>query len=112
MQVGNVHHRTIKNLPDGTFSLLELKALVRGDDPHWPITSLVCIENTQNMMGGKALPLRWLDEVRTRRTSRTQPLKWLDEVRIRGTSRTQPLGWLDEITGGTLRTQHSGGSMR
>lgn len=67
-QIGNVHHRSIKNLPDGSFSLLELKALVRGDDPHWPITSLVCIENTQNMVGGKALPLRWLDEVGTLHT--------------------------------------------
>ncbi|KAA0200395.1 hypothetical protein HAZT_HAZT004520 [Hyalella azteca] len=62
-QIGNIHHRTLKNLPDGSFSLTELKALVRGDDPHWPVTSLVCIENTQNMLGGKALPLRWLDEI-------------------------------------------------
>nr|XP_045601274.1 probable low-specificity L-threonine aldolase 2 isoform X3 [Procambarus clarkii] len=62
-QVGSVHHRTVKNLPDGTFSLQELRSLVRGDDPHWPVTTLVCIENTHNMMGGKALPLQWMDDL-------------------------------------------------
>ena len=61
--MGNIHHRALQNLADGTFSLQELKSAIRGNDPHWPITSLVAIENTQNMCGGKALSLRWLDEV-------------------------------------------------
>ena len=63
-KIGGIHHRTIKNLPDGTFSLTELRSLIRGIDPHWPITTLVCIENTHNMKGGKALPSDWIDEVR------------------------------------------------
>ncbi|XP_042862149.1 probable low-specificity L-threonine aldolase 2 [Penaeus japonicus] len=62
-QIGSVHHRTIKNQSDGTFSLQELRSLVRDDDPHWPVTTLVCVENTHNMMGGKALPLQWLDDL-------------------------------------------------
>ncbi|XP_066961171.1 uncharacterized protein [Macrobrachium rosenbergii] len=62
-QVGGVHHRTIKNLPDGTFSLSELRTLIRDNNPYFPVTTLVCIENTHNMKGGKALPLEWLDEL-------------------------------------------------
>lgn len=62
-QLGGVHPRTLRNLPDGTFSLEELRQLVRGDNPHWPVTSLVCVENTHNMVGGRVLPLGWLDEL-------------------------------------------------
>ncbi|XP_042239411.1 probable low-specificity L-threonine aldolase 2 [Homarus americanus] len=62
-QLGGVHPRTLRNLPDGTFSLTELRQLVRGVDDHWPTTALVCVENTQNMVGGRVLPLAWLDEL-------------------------------------------------
>ncbi|XP_068239421.1 uncharacterized protein [Palaemon carinicauda] len=62
-QVGGVHHRTVKNLPDGTFSLSELRTLTRDNSPFYPVTTLVCIENTHNLKGGKALPLEWLDEL-------------------------------------------------
>ncbi|KAG7159291.1 low-specificity L-threonine aldolase 2-like 2 [Homarus americanus] len=61
--LGGVHPRTLRNLPDGTFSLTELRQLVRGVDDHWPTTALVCVENTQNMVGGRVLPLAWLDEL-------------------------------------------------
>lgn len=62
-QLGGVHPRTLRNLPDGTFSLDELKKFVRKDDVHLPVTELVCIENTHNVAGGRALPLQWLDEL-------------------------------------------------
>ncbi|CAL4073159.1 unnamed protein product, partial [Meganyctiphanes norvegica] len=62
-QLGGVHGRTISNKPDGTFCLDEMLSLVRGNDPHYPITKLVCIENTHNMCGGKALPIEWLDKI-------------------------------------------------
>ncbi|XP_071515663.1 uncharacterized protein [Panulirus ornatus] len=62
-QLGGVHPRTLKNLPDGTFDLREMRQLVRGENVHWPVTSLVCIENTHNMVGGKVLPLTWLDQL-------------------------------------------------
>ncbi|KAK7078194.1 putative low-specificity L-threonine aldolase 1 [Halocaridina rubra] len=62
-QVGGVHHRIVKNLPDGTFSLDELKTFFQDGDTFFPTTTLVCIENTHNRMGGKALPLSWLDEL-------------------------------------------------
>ncbi|KAL0892696.1 hypothetical protein ABMA27_014414 [Loxostege sticticalis] len=63
--LGNVMLTTLPNNPDGTFSLAALEARVRGSDIHEPITSLVCIENTHNVCGGKAVPLKWIDELAT-----------------------------------------------
>ena len=55
--------RALTNLSDGTFSLMELREKIRPDDPHHPITSLVCIENTHNKCGGVALPEDWIRQV-------------------------------------------------
>ena len=40
MQIAGVHHRTLANLPDGTFSLEEAAEKIRGFDPqgHLPKT--------------------------------------------------------------------------
>lgn len=62
-QIAGIHHRTVKNQPDGTFSLMEVQVPVRTSFDHWPSLTLVCVENTHNILGGKALPLHWLDEV-------------------------------------------------
>lgn len=62
-QLGGVHPHTLPNLPDGTFSLQSLRDAVRSDDLHFPVTRLVCVENTHNMKGGKVLPLEWLDQL-------------------------------------------------
>ena len=32
-------------------------------DPHSPITMLVCIENSHNKCGGRAVPMSWLQQV-------------------------------------------------
>ncbi|XP_076067569.1 uncharacterized protein LOC143040405 isoform X2 [Oratosquilla oratoria] len=62
-QLGGVHPRTVKNKPDGTFCIEEMTKIVRQDNPHYPITTLVCVENTHNASGGKVLPLEWLDQL-------------------------------------------------
>ncbi|XP_066938923.1 uncharacterized protein [Macrobrachium rosenbergii] len=62
-QLGGVHSHLLKNLPDGTFDLDELKDSIRVDNIHLPSTRLVCIENTHNQLGGKVLPIPWLDEL-------------------------------------------------
>ncbi|KAK8395632.1 hypothetical protein O3P69_005618 [Scylla paramamosain] len=62
-QLGGVHPRAVRNLPDGTFDLHELRKLVRSDNVHFPVSALVCVENTHNVAGGKVLPLDWLDEL-------------------------------------------------
>lgn len=62
-QLGGVHPRTLRNLPDGTFDLRDLRKAVRSENEHFPVTALVCVENTHNVAGGKVLPLDWLDEL-------------------------------------------------
>lgn len=62
-QFGGIHSLQIPNEPDGTFSLEHLKQLFRTDDIHYPITKLVCVENTHNRCGGRILPLEWLDNL-------------------------------------------------
>lgn len=61
--IAGVLLNTIKNLPDGTFCLNELQNKFRGFDIHEPKTSLVLIEDTHNMCGGKVLPLQWIDDL-------------------------------------------------
>lgn len=53
----------VKNLDDGTLCLTEVRDAIRSRDIHEPITKLIMVENTQNVMGGKVLPLEFLDEI-------------------------------------------------
>ncbi|XP_020808915.1 probable low-specificity L-threonine aldolase 2 [Drosophila serrata] len=61
--LAGVQLATLKNEQDGTFSLEELRRRIRHDDCHEPITSLVVVENTHNICGGKVVPLSFLDEL-------------------------------------------------
>lgn len=54
---------TLKNLPDGTFDLMEMEYNIRGSDIHEPITMMVAVENTHNQCGGRVLPLDWIDKL-------------------------------------------------
>lgn len=62
-KLGGVQPHIIPNRADGTFDVSEIPARVRDEDVHCPRTALVCIENTQNVCGGKVIPLSWIDEV-------------------------------------------------
>ncbi|KAM3859821.1 threonine aldolase 1 [Diretmus argenteus] len=66
-QLAGVHATTVTNLPDGTFDLDELESKIRHGypDPHFPRSRLICVENTHNILGGRVLPLPFLQEVRT-----------------------------------------------
>ncbi|XP_044252815.1 probable low-specificity L-threonine aldolase 2 isoform X1 [Tribolium madens] len=64
-QIAGVQASLIRNNNDGTFSLDELRDRIRKNpDCHEPYTSLVIIENTHNMCGGKVLPLDWIEKVK------------------------------------------------
>ncbi|XP_067860113.1 threonine aldolase 1 isoform X2 [Heptranchias perlo] len=65
-QIAGIHSRTVRNLPDGTFDLNEVESKIRQGfpDPHYPRTHLICLEDTQNVQGGRVLPLSFLQEVR------------------------------------------------
>jgi threonine aldolase len=61
---GGVHSRQITENPDSTLPIDEVLTAIRGDDPHYPRTSLVCIENTHNIMGGVPLEKQYIDDLK------------------------------------------------
>ena len=66
LKIAGVHHRSVRNLPDGTFDLNEVRTKIHdpaNDDDHEAWTALVCIENTHNKAGGKTIPLEWITQV-------------------------------------------------
>jgi len=68
--LGGVHPRAIPNRPDGTLDPAQIEAAVRADDVHFPVSRLVCLENTHNRCGGAALSAeytRLVGEVARRR---------------------------------------------
>jgi len=50
--LGGVHSCQLPNQPDGSLALEDLAAAIRPDDPHDPVSRLVCLENTHNRCGG------------------------------------------------------------
>ncbi len=61
--LGGVHPHTVLNQPDGTMALTDIERAIRPDDVHFPRTSLICLENTQNRCGGVALSVEYTDAV-------------------------------------------------
>ncbi|MBN1145900.1 MAG: low-specificity L-threonine aldolase [Anaerolineales bacterium] len=53
--LGGVHSCQIPNQPDGTLTLEDIRAAIRPDDAHHPITRLAALENTHNRCGGVSL---------------------------------------------------------
>lgn len=53
--LGGVHPHTVPNQPDGTLRLEDIRAAIRPNDQHQPVSRLVILENTHNRCGGVAL---------------------------------------------------------
>ena len=63
--IGGIHTRQVHEDKDSA-QLLEddiLDCVRNGFDDHWPITSLLCLENSHNMGGGVALPKEYFDRM-------------------------------------------------
>ncbi len=60
---GGVQPNTLEVQPDGTLDLDEIRQAVRGDNPHYPTTRLICLENTQGGLGGIPIPKSYIDDV-------------------------------------------------
>ncbi len=60
--VGHVHSRTVPNAADGTMDLAHAERLIRTTNVHFPITKLLCIENTQNYCGGRVLSIEYTNK--------------------------------------------------
>jgi threonine aldolase len=63
--LGGIHPRTILNQPDGTLSLEDIRAAIRGDNVHFPRSRLICLENTHNRCSGSALTPAYIEAVAT-----------------------------------------------
>lgn len=53
--LGGLHSCQLTNRPDGTLDLEDIRAAIRPDESHHPITRLVALENTHNRCGGVSL---------------------------------------------------------
>jgi threonine aldolase len=61
--LGGVASRAIPNEEDGSLKIESILNAIRADNIHYPITQLVCLENTQNFCGGRVLPAEYINDV-------------------------------------------------
>jgi threonine aldolase len=79
--LGGIHPRPLPNRSDGTLELGEIEAAVRADNPHFPRSRLIALENTHNRCGGVAIPPNYFATVREL-ADRNGLLVHLDGARI------------------------------
>ena len=58
--LASIHPQVAANRPDGTLDLAEIESLIKPDDPHFPKTRLLALENT---ITGRAIQRSYLQEV-------------------------------------------------
>jgi len=58
--LGGVHPHTIPNQPDGTLLIDDIIGAVRADDPHFPKSKCLILENTQNRCGGVSISREYM----------------------------------------------------
>jgi threonine aldolase len=60
---GGISARSLPTTPDGRLPLEAITEAIRADDPHYPRTALVTVENTHANTGGNPLPVDYMDAV-------------------------------------------------
>ena len=61
--LGGIHPYTLPNQSDGTLRLDDIESAIRSDNPHFPISRLICLENTHNRCGGVPLTSEYTRQV-------------------------------------------------
>jgi len=61
--LGGIHTFVVENRDDGTVPYDEIEAAIRVDNDHFPITRLICLENTHNRCGGSVLSVDYTQGV-------------------------------------------------
>lgn len=61
--LGGIHSRQICNQADGSMLIDDIRSAIRSKDIHFPITRLICLENTHNRCGGVALSFEYTQAV-------------------------------------------------
>jgi threonine aldolase len=59
---GGVQPNTLPVQRDGTLDLDDIERAIRSDNPHFPITRLICLENTQGSKYGAPLPADYISD--------------------------------------------------
>ncbi len=62
--LGGIHSRQVPNQPDGTLEPAQVEAAIRAENPHYPRTRLICLENTHNRCGGACLTPDYMHKMR------------------------------------------------
>ena len=57
--LGSIHPQAVSNRADGTLDLNEVESLIKPDDPHFPRTRLLALENT---ITGRVIPRSYLEQ--------------------------------------------------
>ena len=60
---GGIHSNQVKNQSDGTIDLNDIKNSIRQDNIHFPVTSLISLENTHNKCHGYPIEKSYIDQV-------------------------------------------------
>ena len=63
--LGSIHSRQVPNQPDGTLDLRQVEAAIRSDNPHFPRSRLICLENTHNRCSGACLTPDYMGQARS-----------------------------------------------
>ena len=63
--MGGIHSHQLQNSEDGIIDLDLIKNAIRKDNVHFPVTSLISLENTHNMCYGSPVTKDYIDEVAT-----------------------------------------------
>lgn len=64
--LGGVQAYTVPVQPDGKLNPHDIRAAISvDDDPHFPLTKVVCLENTQGSVGGQPLDANYIDQIGT-----------------------------------------------
>jgi len=63
--VGGILPHVLPNQPDGTLDVDDIAAAIRPDNPHYPVTRAIVLENTHNRMGGAYLTPEYTAHVAT-----------------------------------------------
>lgn len=62
--LGGIHPHPLPNQPDGTLRLADIEGAVRADNPHFPRSRVIFLENTHNICGGRAISPGYFAAVR------------------------------------------------
>ena len=61
--LAGVHTKSLPNQADGTLRLQDIRDAILEDDVHHATSRLICLENTQNVVGGVPLALDYIEKV-------------------------------------------------